>query len=111
MKLLFQCKYVTERMKLTCSSCVHYTDVYCTLFVPGIEEAVGNKTEVPLFMQIDEDCDLRYLVRKGISENVIFEKETGGDEEAGLDDSQQRGFWGEGSKLLRQEQTCVCEEQ
>lgn len=57
-----------------------------TLFVPGIEE--GNKTEVPPFMQIDEDCDLRYLVRKGISENVIFEKETGGDEEAGLDDSQ-----------------------
>ena len=45
-----------------------------TFFVPGTEVASATKTEVPPFMQIDEDCDLRHLVRKGISENVIFEK-------------------------------------
>lgn len=69
-----------------------------TFFVPGTEEAAANKTEVPPFMQMDEDCDLRHLVRKGISENVIFEKETGGDEKAGLDDSQEKRVLGRGNK-------------
>lgn len=71
-----------------------------TFCVPGTEEAAANKTEVPPFMKIDEDCDLRHLVRKGISENVIFEKETGGDEEAGLDDSQEKRALRRGNKAL-----------
>lgn len=39
-------------------------------------------------------------LEKASSENVIFEKETGGDEEAGLDDSQEKRALRRGNKAL-----------